>query len=55
MKWSLKGRCPKWRLIVDDLNDAIFEPRTESLSSRRRQAAYEDSLKLLDNNFDFDE
>ena len=40
---------------VDDLNDAILESRRDSLSSRRRQAAYEDVLKSLDNNFDFDE
>ena len=40
---------------VDDLNDAILMPRRESVSSRRRQAAYEDVLSSLDNDFDFDE
>ena len=42
------------QMEVDDLNDAILEPRTESLSSRRRQAAYEDVLSSLDDDFDFD-
>ena len=48
-----EGEMPE--MEVDDLNDVILEPRRDSLSSRRRQAAYEDVLKSLDNNFDFDE
>ena len=48
-----EGEMPE--MEVDDLNDVILEPRRDSLSSRRRQAAYEDVLKLLDNDLDFDE
>ena len=43
------------QMEFDDLNDAILESRRDSLSSRRRQAAYEDVLTSLDNDFDFDE
>ena len=42
------------QMKVDDLNDAILESRRDSLSSRRRQAAYKYVLTLLDNDFDFD-
>ena len=48
-----EGEMPD--MEVDDLNDAILMPRRESVSSRRRQAAYEDVLSSLDNDFDFDE
>ena len=47
-----EGEMPE--MEVDDLNDAILEPRRESLSSRRRQAAYEDVLSSLDDDFNFD-
>ena len=42
------------QMEFDDLNDAILESRRDSLSSRRRQAAYKYVLTLLDNDFDFD-
>ena len=38
-----------------DLDDAILEPTRETLSSRRRRAAYDDVLSELDADFDFDD
>ena len=38
-----------------DLDDAMLEPRVETPSSRRRRAAYDDIVRELDAEFDFDD
>ena len=38
--------------VLGDLNNAILEPRKESLGSRRRRAALEDVMDDLESDFE---
>ena len=38
--------------VLGDLNNAILEPRRESLGSRRRRAALEDVMDDLESDFE---